>query len=147
MYDTEINVSEIMRKIKEQVIPIDELEDLDYNNSSDIFTKEIQKIKITHEYIENIQENMQPYLMTGQRLPEFTRFPWPIRKILRLVARIFARCTRFITIEQNMVNQNLIEIIQNLMESEKELISLMKYLNDKKEINNSHDLNNKQTEN
>ena len=133
MYDKEINISEIMREIKERVIPIDELEDFEESCATDIIGREIQKIKYTHDYIENIQENMKPYLNTGQRLPLFTRFPWPIRKMLRLIAKIMARCTRFITIEQNMVNQNLLEIIHNLMENEKELITMIRYLNNKEE--------------
>ena len=126
MYDTDIQVVEIMDEIKHRIsnecnpdssIPNEEL--------NEEYAQIIKKINCIHDYINFLQEDLKPNLIIGQKIPEFSRYPLLLKKILQLTAKLFARCTRFITYEQTKVNQDLIDIIQGLLESEKNILSVV----------------------
>lgn len=122
MFDKKTDVVSVMNEIKQRVIPKEEwaiYEEREY----DCKFKEL-KFKIEHNYtrIDELKEHAKPYLETGYFIPSFTRFPWLIRKILKLVAKVVARLTRFTTREQNFVNHDLNNCISILMQNQQSIL-------------------------
>lgn len=122
MFDKKIDVVLAMNEIKQRIIPKEEwsaYEEREYDGKF----KEL-KLKIEYNYarIDELREHVKPYLETGYFIPSFTRFPWFIRKMLNLIAKVVARLTRFITREQNFVNHDLNNCISILMQNQQSIL-------------------------
>lgn len=132
MFDKEVDAAQIMENIKQSIIPQEEkelyLKKL-YDNSFDELKR---KIVTLHAHIGGLKEHAAPYLETGYFVPSFDRFPWIIKKLLRVVTKIVNRLTKPITREQNLVNHDLQSSIDALLQCQidiqKELESIHKQI-------------------
>ena len=130
MFDKKIDVVAAMREIKQHVIPKEEwsiYEEWEYDGKF-----EELKLKIEHNYtrMAELGEHVKNYLETGYFIPSFNRFPGIIRGPLRLIAKIVARLTRFITREQNCVNHDLNNCINILMQNQQYVLQQLEEIED-----------------
>ena len=137
MYNKEIDVAAIMRDIKSRVIPENstfiEIDDCESKENREIISI-INEVDRIHSFINNTRENSADYLDFGMRIPEYSRFPYIIRKILVLITRIMRKLTRFLAKDQTIVNKNTDATIKALVESQEQLL---------KSIKNTMELNNR----
>jgi hypothetical protein len=117
MFDKKTDVVSVMNEITRRVISKEERSVCEERRYGGKF-KELNKTEHNDTRIDELREHVRPYLETGYFIPSFTRFPWFIRKMLRFIAKVVARLTRFITREQNFVNQDLNNCISILMKNQ-----------------------------
>lgn len=128
MYDKFIDVAEIMRKIKSEVIPEDTFVTEFNGQASQGLSTFVNEINRIHSFLINTRGDMDFHKRIGYSIPRFDRFPWPIRKIFVLIARIVAKTTRFITREQNVVNEDISASLKAIVESERQIVKALSYM-------------------
>lgn len=128
MYNKFIDVAEIMRKIKSEVIPEDTYMSELSGQTSQGLSDTISEINRIHSFITNTRDNIDHHKRIGYNIPTFDRFPWPLRKLFVFTARIVARITRFITREQNVVNEDISASLKAIVESERQILNAISYI-------------------
>lgn len=142
MYDKSIDVAEIMRKIKSEVMPEDVYTSKSSSKTPQILADSINEINRIHSFLINTRSNMELHKVIGYNVPKFDRFPLLVRKLLRLTARIISKTTRFITREQNIVNDDISAFLKAVVESEQQIIKALSYMdllsNQNRELENKN---------
>lgn len=110
MFHSEIDVAEIMREIKSNIVP--EV----FESSSD---DELQRIT---DFINNTRNNSEEYVNIGYILPNTAKYPPIIRKIVILVLRVIRKLSRFIINDQIVFNKNTVACIKALVEREDAIV-------------------------
>ena len=91
----QIDVAKIMHEIRANVIP----DDYSYTESKDF--DELKRI------VWERREDNQNYIEIGSHLPQGKRFPGIIRLMIQIVARAVRKATRFMMVDQIIVNRNV----------------------------------------
>lgn len=128
MYDKSIDVAEIMRKIRSEVIPEDIYATKLSSETPQVLSDSINEMNKIHSFLVNTRNNMELHKIIGYSIPRFDRFPWLARKIFTFTARIIAKATRFITKEQNIVNDDISASLKAIVESEQQIMKALSYM-------------------
>ena len=133
MYNKEIDVAQIMREIKAKVVPekniLFEVDHDDLNEENREIISIINELDRIHSFIENTCDNSSEYLEVGMRIPEYSKFPFVMRKIFILITRTMRKLTRFLAKDQTIVNKNVDATIKALVESQEQLGKSFKITN------------------
>lgn len=103
MFDNLIDVSAIMRAIKENVI----------NDNEKQLSNELWH---TTTFIANTRTDTSMHIHIGSVLPQAVKYPRFIQKIIRLISRVIRKFSKFILNDQIIVNTNVDACIQELVE-------------------------------
>ena len=110
MFHSTIDVAEIMREIKSNIVP-----EISEASSDD----ELQRIT---DFIYNRRNSSEEYENIGYILPDATKYPSIIRKIIVFVLRVVRKLSRFIINDQIIINKNTNACIKALVEREDAIV-------------------------
>lgn len=125
MFNETIDVADIMRKIRSEVLPDDNFDVQFDSNVSQELSNLTNDIKRIHEFIINTRNNIENHKNIGYNIPAYSRFPWIVRKPFHFISRIFSLAIRFITREQNIVNNDVSASIKAIVESEQQIFKAL----------------------
>lgn len=125
MFDQIVDVAAIMRHIKASVA---ENQPQNEYSQDDSFSETDKEIKRIHEFLENTRCSAVPYLDMGMRIPAFSRFCVPVRKLFYFIARLIRKATLFMTREQSIVNHSVDSCIKALVESDQAMFMELRML-------------------
>jgi O-antigen chain-terminating methyltransferase len=120
--DRIIDVAQIMRDIRAQIIPnANESFIPDLESENRLLVSNRNELNRIFDFIENTRRDSNEHLAIGSRLPSFNRFNTLVKRLLLFLVRIVRKATRFITRDQIIVNQNVDVCLKALVESNMEI--------------------------
>ena len=122
MYNNKIDVAEIMRKIKADDIPPEEIIR---------FTK--NKLTESYNLITANVDYAETYKNIGYRTPAFESIPKFIRPAFKQAYKVFAKVTRYVIKDQNTFNEDILVSLKLLAEGQQHIISAIEYMDDRLE--------------
>jgi predicted TPR repeat methyltransferase len=132
--DKIIDVAQIMRDIRAQIIPDDqEIFDLTLKSEDDVLTPHLNELNRIFDFIARTRNDSSEHLDIGKRLPAFNRFNALMKKILIFLARVVRKAARVITRDQIIVNYNVDKCLKALVESDAEILRSVVALKDEME--------------
>lgn len=133
MFDDKIDVAEIMRSIREEIEPDDEMDFLSGSTSNENVKQIIKEYSRVQEFITNTREENRKYLTLYQvNVPNYARFGKVLSKVFIFIAKCVRKCVHYLTANQVVVNHNFDSCINALVESQNQI---MKYLVDSENEN------------
>lgn len=120
--DKIIDVAQIMRDIRAQIIPDDRDSYFIFPKSEDdILASHLNELNRIFDFIADRRNDNSEHLDIGKRLPAFGRFNALMKKILIFLARVVRKAARVITRDQVTVNYNVDKCLKALVESDAEM--------------------------
>ncbi|MGB8452462.1 MAG: class I SAM-dependent methyltransferase [Anaerocolumna sp.] len=142
MYNETINVAEIMRKLKAEIIPEEEI--TFSNNTPKVLIETVNEVNRIHTFLINTRYDIDKHIDIGNKIPDYNRFNWILKNFLRVLTRLIAKATRFITREQAIVNSDVSNSLKAVVESEQQMMKSISFMQEL--INDYRQLEKKHTE-
>jgi hypothetical protein len=124
LFDEKIDVAEIMRQIKQDVLEKDDLTDLfpaGMPASDQELRSALREIAQLTRTIQITREELHDARNVGGVIPSYERFPTPIRQLFRFFSRGLRKGIQFVIQDQVDVNSR-IDTVLSAMEKKEELM-------------------------